>query len=322
MLSSRTIITLLTLNIVLFGCGLDPDGIPQREGNPGSSTIFVGDTDPEQPAANEAQPGDSPATQPGPRVRVAMVVDISQSMNITDPSGLNGEPTARERAAKEVVMTHLLHKDAAFAFIPFNGQYPLVNAGLDDGFTKDAAVILGSAPSTLGQGQGVSDYQTALTVTRNIIAADVATSTEEELARTTYTVIFVADGNPSLVCKEGCNGDGICDELREQWCADPTEACEGRDDCGPPRCSWWPLLEQCGAYNTPQLLQELSAEISSLSEAATIRMNTVLMINSQTPAWVHESPRGLLTGMAAAGGGVYLEVSDMSQLSFTNPMGL
>lgn len=318
MLSAKTIVTLLTISIISFGCGLDQEGAPQREElDPGSSTIFVGETDEDKPEVDEEQPGGS--IQLWQRHRVAMLVDTSQSMIITDPAGPNGEPTARERAAREV-MDHLMYADAAYALIPFSGEYPVVNAGINDGFTNDPEAFEAGIPA-LGQGKSVTDFQPALMVTRDLIAADIAASTEEELARTTYTVIFVADGPPGLICAPGCNGRVICDEPREQWCGDPQGACES-DDCGAPGCNWWPLLEQCGAYNTPQVLQELSAEISSLSSTAKMQFHTVLMTTSQTPAWVNEGNRGLLSGMAAAGGGVYLEVSDMSKLSFVNPLGL
>lgn len=318
MLSSRTLVTPLIFGIFLLGCGPGEEGNPPpKEEDPGSTTVFVGASETPQPGADEALPDDGTAPVPDLRVRVAMVIDISQSMNVTDPVHPIDGSTARQRAALELV-NHLNGGDAAFAFVPFNGKYPVVNAGMSDGFT-DAGSVIEPALATLSQGSGTSDYQTALTTVRDLIAADMAASTDEDLARSIYTVIFLADGRPSLICAPGCNGKVICDEPREQW--SDGSAC-GDGECGVPSDEEWPLLEQCGAYNTPQSLQQLAVEITSLSDTAAVHLNMVYLSTPFTPAWVNESNSDFLSGMAAAGGGTYLEVFDPSQLSFVDPFGL
>ncbi len=326
MLSSRTIVALMTLSTTFLGCGLDgmdeeANQLP-RKGDPSNSTMYVEGSEAEQsepgePQDNAAQPGSVITADPGQRLRVAMVIDISQSMNVTDPLDPTDGSTARQRAAQAVV-DQLQGADAAFAIIPFNWKYPVVNAGMSDEFTSEENVIE-PALATLSQGTGTGDYQGALTVVRDLLAADIAASTEEELARSTYTVIFVADGLPSLVCVPGCDGESLCDEPREQWLGG--SECNG-GECGGPTKDNWPMLEQCGAYNTPQSLQELAAQLAALSQMAEIRLNTVLMATPLSPAWVNESSVKLLSGLAAAGGGSFLEVFDPTNLSFINPFGL
>ncbi len=223
--------------------------------------------------------------QPGSRVRVAFVIDVSKSMNITDPSILPDASSYRQQAAAASV-AHLAEEDAAFAFVAFH-DHPEVNAGLDEGFIDDPETIA-HALATFSQGKGVADFQGALSVTKKLIAEDIAVITEGELARTTYLVIFVSDGPPSIICEEGCTGEPLCDQL--------------------------PLRRQCEAYNTPQSLQKLVAEIASLSKAAVIRVNTVLV--GWMPEVIVESIRAILVDMATLGRGTFLEAPELSQLSF------
>ncbi len=128
-------------------------------------------------------------------VKVVFVVDTSQSMNRTDPTG------RRLTAVQEVVDAFLPDPGVEFSIIQFSGASNVLtqNAMGQDGFTRDRAE-LESAIVRLGVAEQPTDYEGALDQVFRVLAADMMDSQDpERLARSKYVVIFLSDGLPNPV---------------------------------------------------------------------------------------------------------------------------
>ena len=128
-------------------------------------------------------------------VKILFVVDSSQSMDRTDPTG------RRLSAVREVVDAFINDPGVSFGVIQFAGAANVLtqdpNTG-EDGFTRDRMEI-DSAIVRLGQAEQTTDYEGALANVQRVLARDMMDADEVELSRSKYVVIFLSDGLPNPV---------------------------------------------------------------------------------------------------------------------------
>ena len=135
-------------------------------------------------------------------VKILFVVDTSQSMNQTDPTG------RRLVAVQEVVDAFLPDPGVSFGIIQFSGQTTVLTqspadpndptGAREDGFTRDRAEIE-SAIVRLGVAEQPTDYEGALANINRVLTRDMTNSDEEVLSRSRYIVVFLSDGLPNPV---------------------------------------------------------------------------------------------------------------------------
>lgn len=127
-------------------------------------------------------------------VKILFVVDTSQSMIRTDPTG------QRLLAVQDVIDAFIPDPGVEFGIISFNGATAVLttNAAGFDGFTRDRPE-LDSAIVQLGMAGSTTDYEGAVSNAFRVLADDMQNSREEDLARAKYVIIFVSDGLPNPV---------------------------------------------------------------------------------------------------------------------------
>ena len=127
-------------------------------------------------------------------VKILFVVDSSQSMDRTDPTG------QRLTAVREVVDTFVNDPGVSFGVIQFAGATNVLtqNDMGQDGFTRDRMEIE-SAIVRLGQAEQTTDYEGALANVVRVLSRDMMDADEVELSRAKYVVIFLSDGLPNPV---------------------------------------------------------------------------------------------------------------------------
>src|SRR5688572_17498244 len=128
-------------------------------------------------------------------VKIMFVVDSSQSMLQTDPTG------ERLIAVQEVVDAFITDPGVEFAIVQFNGAVNVLTQDDDDGqpgFTRDY-MDLTTAIVRLGLAEQPTDYEGALSAAQLILARDMMKTGEEDLARSKYVIIFLSDGLPNPV---------------------------------------------------------------------------------------------------------------------------
>lgn len=136
---------------------------------------------------------DDPTTLSFP-VKILFVVDTSQSMNRTDPTG------RRLVAVQEVVDTYINDPGVEFGIIQFSGATNVLTQRVpgEDGFTRDQAQLQ-QAIVRLGVAEQPTDYEGALRNVVRVLGNDMMNMPEDNLARAKYVVIFMSDGLPSPV---------------------------------------------------------------------------------------------------------------------------
>jgi hypothetical protein len=130
-------------------------------------------------------------------VKILFVVDTSQSMARTDPTG------QRLIAVQDVVNAFIGDPGVEFGIISFSGVSNVLTANAmgQDGFTRDLDDI-NTAIVSLGMAGSTTDYEGALSDAFRILSADMQGSDEENLARSKYVIIFVSDGLPNPVLED------------------------------------------------------------------------------------------------------------------------
>jgi Bacterial TSP3 repeat len=234
---------------------------------------------------------DDPSTLLAP-VKIAFVLDYSQSMVVSDPT------TSRAQAVLDVI-ARLGQSDAlSIAVLLFRGDVNVITKVQQpdgtqlDGFTPSTqldttalgvALHVGlPAPETVDQ--QTTDFIGALSRVRGLIEDDVlkTQSDPDLLARSRYLVIFLSDGIPSKNYPPGCQPGGL-----------------GGNAC--PVC-------------LPSI-QQAVLQIARLTDtgAGDVRVNTAYVFNNTEvpppPAAVHRTAAGLLDCMAVAGNGDFRDFS-------------
>jgi hypothetical protein len=189
----------------------------------------------------------------------------------------------------------------SFAVIRFNGRVTVNGSSTTQGigeFTNDEA-SLNKAVQSLTQADITTDYQGALTAAYQLLEKDMVDTSPVDRARTKYVVIFLSDGAPNPVCKEGCGNDtqqlpGIvvdswCDVPRDEWC--DNFFIEDSTHCKD-MTNWYPhMKEPCRAYNTEIQLKQKVLEIIALGDqygAGEIRMHTAFLFLPSLPIAVQQ----------------------------------
>ncbi|MEL7371070.1 MAG: VWA domain-containing protein [Myxococcota bacterium] len=127
-------------------------------------------------------------------VKILFVVDSSQSMIRTDPTG------QRLTAVRDVVNAFINEPGVSFGVIQFAGATNVLTQDEtgQDGFTRDL-MELESAIVRLGQAEQTTDYEGALANVVRVLSRDMMDADEVELSRAKYVVIFLSDGLPNPV---------------------------------------------------------------------------------------------------------------------------
>ena len=143
-------------------------------------------------------------------VKILFVVDTSQSMNRTDPTG------RRLAAVQEVVDAFLRDPGVSFGIIQFSGMTSILTQGPDgqDGFTRDRTEIE-TAIVRLGVAEQPTDYEGALANVNRVLTRDMTNADPESLARARYVVVFLSDGLPNPVRPPTNTRSSILDRVRE-----------------------------------------------------------------------------------------------------------
>jgi hypothetical protein len=143
-------------------------------------------------------------------VKIVFVVDTSQSMVRTDPTG------RRLTAVQEVVDAFLPDPGVSFAIIQFAGATNILtqNAQGEDGFTRDREE-LEAAIVRLGVAEQPTDYEGALANVNRVLTEDMTDTEEATLSRSRYVVVFLSDGLPNPVRPPNNTRDSILRRIRE-----------------------------------------------------------------------------------------------------------
>lgn len=143
-------------------------------------------------------------------VKILFAVDTSQSMNRTDPTG------QRLIAVQDVVDTYISEPGVEFAILQFSGATNVLtqrSPGVD-GFTRDRD-NLDQAIVRLGVAEQPTNYESAIQNIARVLASDMMVTSEEELARAKYVVIFMSDGLPAPVDPPNNTRSSILERVAE-----------------------------------------------------------------------------------------------------------
>lgn len=294
-------------------------------------------------------------------VKVVFLVDQSGASCVTDPPGAQASlglcdqvpfPTsvtqpARVRALLRAVNQLSLVPNVSVALVPFDTNvravWPRLVGGASFG-VPDAtlAARINAMQSELGD---FSDFQGALTAAHALIASDIALTERMDptlLPRTSYRVVFLANGPASPRCSSSDNLGTYADDLNPSriW-ADTDDSCNRVDPLTPSditgfvggadRNQHGQLLHLVGK------LKELEAE----HHVGSVRLDARLLFDEATfsacgatcdrlygvvarwpgpvpvadvGSFAHTSARALLQSLATRGGGTFAEASTRAQL--------
>lgn len=237
-------------------------------------------------------PADTDVTQaedPG-FVKLMVVMDQSSSLQCVDSKN------RRIEAFMELGAELDSRVDYSFAAVGFASWARVT------GFTSDWSVVQRALPPQDNLLGSASDFQGALLRAKNVLQADMSVSPPADLERTTYAVVFIADGLPDPVCSVGCDDVEVF-----AVCNDEPES---DDDYVA-----WP--EDCPDYNQSHQILDGVQQIAALANRYVLRdlaVHTVLLHGSAPDieaacgpgfdAGVHLS-EPLLMQMAAEGDGLY-----------------
>lgn len=321
----------------------------------------------------------SPPTEQVFPVKIMFIVDTSGSMQFTDPSDKAGDAKAaclgscaanttlgtaacasacsnadnpgRRQAVEKVIERFRNNPVVSFAIISFNGRIQ-VNGGTTEGFTNKEGDLQAGLQSLM-EADITTDYQGALSTAYQILEKDMLDTNPVERGRTKYVVMFLSDGGPNPVCKEGCGNDEVdigvvvdswCDVPRDQWCDNfnaNTALCQKMEQ-------WYPsMVAPCRAYNTEQEIVKKVNEIMDLGEnygAGEIRLHTAFLFVDALPKAIRDlfydplltadqqkqGAEDLLKKMAVAGDGLYrsfnsgqsIDFLDINYTSVARPFGI
>jgi hypothetical protein len=265
-------------------------------------------------------------------VKIMIIVDASGSMQFTDPSAKTTTTTypnitqanaqasclsacattstpaatctkmctnptnpGRQGAVQILVDRFKNNPSVSFSIIRFNGRVTINGAASSTvgDFTNDTST-LNKAIASLAQADITTDYQGALTSAYQVLEKDMLQTSPVDRARTKYVIIFLSDGAPNPVCKEGCGNDSVdigggiildnwCDVPRDKWCQNFNVASTQCTDM----TKWYPhMKEPCRAYNTSDQLKQRVLEITSLADTYSVgdlRFHTAFLFDPTLP---------------------------------------
>jgi hypothetical protein len=208
----------------------------------------------------------SPAEFP---VRILFIVDISQSMNVTDPEP-NPCPTGacftrRASAVEEVLNGYPPGNGVAYGLITFQSSVAIQTkdaTGQLGGFTDSANEVKTRLPA-LNSAVGETNYVGALETAYEMLQQDMIALSATARNRARYVIVFVSDGLPSPRTVE----HGMPDEIRD-------------------------AVNDIAGLRKQQRLAEVA-------------LHTVYLAAPDTPDSVQLEAKELLAGMARLGNGTY-----------------
>lgn len=275
---------------------------------------------------------DSPIQRDLP-VKVVLVIDGS---NISAGDAAVGGRIygARSQAAQNAIDRYPVSRNYSFAMVRYAGS---TQSYTDDRFTDDvvmlqAGVMAFGTPCT-GDGVGCNarNYELAFSRAANIITGDLLRSTAGERARTTYAVIFYADGPhleptcdaPNNCLVNGCAADQVCRDYTGECCGmgPLATACPAACDDGTGNCDEGCFFErQIRALRTTILNNGGVGLLVHTAHFQTVPLSEPPQCSPPTATDDPEQCRAFWTleRMAAAGGGAYTATQVPETLSLTS----
>lgn len=268
----------------------------------------------------------TPAADASFPVKILFVVDVSDSMRVTDMAFM------RAHAVVDVINRYGANPAVKFGVISFNsGITPLTSGFVSN---PDPTPVYNG----LSQQDRLTDYQGALGAAYQMISEDIVASSPAERARTKYVVVFFSDGAPDPQCssRETVCGAGTCP---------PHQHCRAgvcKDDyliCSVPRQDWqdafdppipedmYPELDRGADYNQPSQILRAVDDLIGLQDfyrVGEIRLHTAFLYDPEAASSPLAAPFGLdreggvelMTAMAEHGFGTFTEFTDATKIDF------
>ena len=202
-------------------------------------------------------------------VRILFIVDISQSMNVTDPVP---DPcptgacfTRRATAVEEILNTYPPGNGVQYGLITFESSVAIQTkdaTGTLGGFTDSADEVKVRLPA-LNVAVGETNYVGALDTAYTMLQQDMIALSATARSRARYVIVFISDGLPSPRTVE----HGMPDDIRQS-------------------------VENIAGLQKQQRLAEVA-------------LHTVYLAAPATPDSVQLEAKELLAGMAQLGNGTY-----------------
>jgi len=202
-------------------------------------------------------------------VRILFIVDISQSMNVTDPVP-NPCPTGacftrRATAVEDVLNTYPPGNGVEYGLITFQSSVAIQTkdaAGMLGGFTDSSDEVKLRLPA-LNSAVGDTNYVGALETAYEMLQQDMIELNATARSRARYVIVFISDGLPSPRTVE----HGMPDDIRD-------------------------AVNNIAGLRKQQRLAEVA-------------LHTVYLAAPDTPDSVQLEAKELLAGMAQLGNGTY-----------------
>ncbi|MGB8294822.1 MAG: VWA domain-containing protein [Polyangia bacterium] len=202
-------------------------------------------------------------------VRILFIVDISQSMNITDPlpnpCAQTSCFTRRATAVEDILNTYPAGNGVEYGLITFQSSVAIQtrdSTGQLGGFTASSDEVRLRLPA-LNVGVGETNYVGALDTAYQMLQQDMIALDTTARSRARYVVVFISDGLPSPTTVQY----GMPDDIR-------------------------------------QAVQNI-ADLQKQQRLAEIAFHTVYLSPPNAPAAVQLQASELLVEMADLGGGTY-----------------
>jgi len=162
-------------------------------------------------------------------VRVAFIVDTSQSMTLSDPPDPVTFETGRQRAIRQVVDELGVSGEVAYSILAFSGTTNVLTGidtdgdGSNDdfGYTSDPAELAG-AIAALAIDASTTNYSAALADAYALAFREVLRQPPDEVARSKFVFVFISDGLPDTDSTEPVTNEDLLEavadivDLREQ----------------------------------------------------------------------------------------------------------
>jgi hypothetical protein len=147
-------------------------------------------------------------------VKVLFVVDVSDSMSVTDPPDpADNNYTARTRAVIDVVNALAGVPGVEIAIIAFQSGINDLTGGFKPNFTAPEVAFLIDQAQRLNSERGQTNYDGALEAAFQLLVADVQAADDLTRSRSKYTVIFVSDGYPEPIDPPANTPESILDTV-------------------------------------------------------------------------------------------------------------
>ncbi len=147
-------------------------------------------------------------------VKVLFVVDVSDSMSVTDPPDpADNNYTARTRAVVDVVNALAGVPGVEIGIIAFQSGINDLTNGFQPNFTAPQVAFLIDQAQRLNSERGQTNYDGALEAAFQLLVADVQAADDLTRSRSKYTVIFVSDGYPEPIDPPANTPESILDTV-------------------------------------------------------------------------------------------------------------